>query len=214
MFDNFEALLQQSGVNLLQGQSVESLENKVRQYFVELLKWNQKINLVSRGDANYRLAYHFFDSLHYIHDLPEVGKGLDIGSGAGFPGIPVKLLRPELEIHLVESQRKRAGFLSHVIRTLGLSCIEAIWDRAENLVEEEEYQRHFDFVVFKAVSTLEACLQLGLPFLKPCGILILKKEPEIEIGMKNRACKIVNERIVTSLDGVRSMMMVFQKCST
>ena len=72
MSENFKIILQESGIDLTHGQSVRSLENKIQQYFAEILKWNQKINLVSRDDTHGRLPHHFFDSLHYVQDLPKV----------------------------------------------------------------------------------------------------------------------------------------------
>ena len=106
-----------------------------------------------------------FDSLQYTRALQPNFRVMDIGSGAGFPGIPLKIIFPEINLVLVESQRKRCSFMETAIREIGLEGAEVINVRAEDLSREKEGQ--FDAVIFRAVSGLKPCLILGNRFLAP-----------------------------------------------
>lgn len=187
-------------------------------FIEELRKWNQKINLTSEKEEEFILKRHFYDSLHFAKALHEAGDTLDIGSGAGFPGIPLKIVFPKMSMVLVESQRKRANFLKHVVRKMEFKNIEVVQERAENLAREKVYQDNFDYVLFRAVSKLEICLELGAPYLREGGKIIVKKGLDAEIPHKtismNPALSLIKEIPIKSWFGVESKLMVFQKCST
>ena len=138
-------------------------------YLKELLKWNEKINLTAIRSEKEIILKHFLDSLSVFPYLPKTSFLLDIGSGAGFPGIPLKIVNPLLDITLIDSTRKKVDFQRHIIRRLGLKRIEAIHGRVE---EKEILQRmggRFDIVISRAFSDLQSLLRLSSPLLKKGG---------------------------------------------
>lgn len=183
-------------------------------FLAEWKKWSRKIDLTSEDDARLVLEKHVFDSLQYARALRQDGNTMDIGSGAGFPGIPLKIVFPEMAMVLVESRRKRANYLKSVVNTLSLKNIEVINARAEEL--DEDYQRRFDQVIFKAVAPLRECLEWGFPFLKEGGRLVVKKEPGVGIaeGSYGKRYALVEKIPIKSLAGIASELLVFEKCST
>lgn len=188
------------------------------QFLAFLSEWNQwspKIDLTSEGDAQTVLEKHVFDSLQYARAIPENDPAvLDIGSGAGFPAIPLKIVRPGFRMVLVESRRKRANFLKSVARSLALRDLEVVHARAEELAREKNYPNRFDYVTFKSVAPLAECLSLALPFLKPGGRIIIKKEAETDISPESAGLRLKEEIPIQSFYGIPSKLMVFEKCST
>jgi 16S rRNA (guanine527-N7)-methyltransferase len=188
------------------------------QDFCSLLqKWNQKINLTSEKSALSIFEKHVFDSLQYLRWLDATHKTLDIGSGAGFPGIPIKIIHPDLNLTLIESQRKRCSFLREAIRSLKLNSADVAEGRVESFFDQETFSGRFDRVLFRGFSSLDTCLAVGLPFLKEGGQIILKKGPD-EIPDSTHEilpkARIVESKTVEGLEGHNSMMMVIEKCST
>jgi 16S rRNA (guanine527-N7)-methyltransferase len=183
-------------------------------FLAEWEKWSRKMDLTSENDARLVLEKHIFDSLQYARVLRKEGSTMDIGSGAGFPGIPLKIVYPGMDMVLVESRRKRANYLKSVVHVLSLKNIKVINARAEEL--DEEYQKRFDQVIFKAVAPLQECLELGLPFLREGGRLVVKKEPEADMTEGNWAkhYALKEKMPIQSLAGISSELLVFEKCST
>ncbi len=144
-------------------------------YLRELLKWNQKINLTAIRSERGVVLKHFLDSLSVVPFLPELSSLLDMGSGAGFPGIPLKIVRPELEITLIDSVRKKVDFQRHILRLLGLKGIEAIHGRVQDKAILQNYQERFDGVIARAFCDLRTLLGLSLPFLKERGVVMAMK---------------------------------------
>ena len=144
-------------------------------YYGELLAWNSKINLVSVKSDRDIIIKHFIDSLTllpYIRD--NTCRVLDIGSGAGFPGIPLKIAVNSLKVFLLESSRKKSSFLKHVIRSLDLTDTVVIHNRAE-LLMDEAYRGFFQIVTSRATFKLPQFLRMGAFFLAPRGSLIAMK---------------------------------------
>ena len=144
-------------------------------YYGELLAWNSKINLVSVKSDRDIIIKHFIDSLTllpYIRD--NTCRVLDIGSGAGFPGIPLKIAVNSLKVFLLESSRKKSSFLKHVIRSLDLTNTVVIHNRAE-LLMDEAYRGFFQIVTSRATFKLPQFLRMGAFFLAPRGSLIAMK---------------------------------------
>ena len=144
-------------------------------YYGELLAWNSKINLVSVKSDSDIIIKHFIDSLTllpYIRD--NTCRVIDIGSGAGFPGIPLKIAVNSLKVFLLESSRKKSSFLKHVIRRLNLTDAVVIHNRAE-LLMDEAYRGFFQIVTSRATSKLPEFLRMGASFLAPNGFLIAMK---------------------------------------
>ncbi len=183
----------------------------------EWARWNDKINLTAEGDAHAVIERHIFDSLQYVRGIknPE-GQVMDIGSGGGFPGIPLKVIFPGLKFVLVESQRKRTSFLRNCVRKMELANVEVLNQRAEDLADD--YRNRFDLVVFRGVGDILYCSKLAGPFLKVGGQVVIKKEPDArapefaeQAGYK---FQLADEIPFEGGTGVRSKLMLFAKSST
>ncbi|HWI40117.1 MAG TPA: 16S rRNA (guanine(527)-N(7))-methyltransferase RsmG [Verrucomicrobiae bacterium] len=155
----------------------------------ELRKWNRRINLTAIEDEHGIVVKHFLDSLTLLRHLPEEGSLLDIGSGGGFPSLPVKLLRPALSIVSVDSVDKKISFQKHIARLLELEGFLPLHLRAEAL--PARYPQYFDVVVSRAFSDLPKFTALALPLLKPQGLILAMKGRdggrEAEEGMEELA---------------------------
>ena len=154
-------------------------------YLAELLQWNRKINLTAIRSEKGIVLKHFLDSLSVYPHLPERSFVLDIGSGAGFPGIPLKIVHPAFEVTLIDSARKKVDFQRHVIRSLGLKRTEAIHGRVQDNGILRDLGGRFDIILSRAFSDLQTFLALGFPFLKAGGtVLAMKgKMDNNEIGL-------------------------------
>lgn len=144
------------------------------EYLEKVKFWNERINLTGMGDEERIVVAHFLDSLTVVSIVSENSKLLDIGSGAGFPGIPLKIVRLSLEITLLDSGQKKVFFMRDVIRSLGLKGIKAVYSRAEDIIDEVP-RGYFDFVVSRAVGKVENLIELGAPYLRGGGKLILMR---------------------------------------
>ncbi len=144
-------------------------------YLKELLKWNQKINLTAIRTEKGIVLKHFLDSLSVYPYVPHTSTLLDIGSGAGFPGIPLKIVQPSLEVTLIDSVRKKVDFQRHIIRKLGLKGIEAIHGRVQEKAILKGLEGRFEIVMSRAFSDLRTLLVLSVPFLKKRGIVLAMK---------------------------------------
>jgi 16S rRNA (guanine527-N7)-methyltransferase len=163
--------------------SVEQV-NSLFIYLAELKKWNRKINLTAIRDERDVIIKHVLDSLSYINGFgPPAGpRLLDMGSGAGFPALPIKVIKPDISVTLVESVKKKASFLRHVIRTLGLAGAEVIDKRIEEI--ENSSRSLYDVVTARAFATMGAALAAGAPFLRTGGLMVLSRGPEETISEK------------------------------
>lgn len=141
----------------------------------ELLVWNQKINLTAITDPIAVAVKHFLDSLTAARFLRPGATLLDIGSGGGFPGLPLKILMPSLSVTLIDASRKKVNFLKHVIRTLKLDNIEALHIRAEDLAGDPLYRNQFHVIVSRAISSLKLIHRLALPLLADEGVILALK---------------------------------------
>ena len=144
-------------------------------YLRELTKWNQKINLTAIRSEKGIVIKHFLDSLSVYPYLPIPSSLLDIGSGAGFPGIPLKMVQSFLQVTLIDSVRKKVDFQRHITRLLSLKGIEAIHGRVQDRHALQSLAGRFDIVISRAFSDLRTLLTLSFPFLKQDGILLAMK---------------------------------------
>jgi 16S rRNA (guanine527-N7)-methyltransferase len=144
-------------------------------YLKELLKWNQKINLTAIRTEKGIVLKHFLDSLSADPYLSGASTLLDIGSGAGFPGIPLKMVNPGLEVTLIDSVQKKVAFQRHIIRTLHLTGIEALHGRVQDQEVTQRLKERFDVVISRAFSDLSTLLILSQPFLKKGGKVLAMK---------------------------------------
>lgn len=151
-------------------------------YLQELLRWNQKGNLTAITSPKDIVIKHFLDSLLVVKAVSlEPDKQLiDIGTGAGFPGIPLKILQPSLKVTLVDSQLKRIRFLEHLVRCLELKDTQILHARAEVLGQDPAHREQYDYATARAVAELPVLLEYSLPLVKVGGLLIALKGPKGE----------------------------------
>ncbi len=159
-------------------------EEQTRQlmaYLVLLLEWNEKMNLTAITEEREVVLKHFADSLSLA---PAIGQGalsvIDVGTGAGFPGLPLKIARPEIRLTLLDSLQKRIGFLEEVTAQLGLENVSCIHSRAEDGGQNPAYREQFDLCVSRAVAALPILLEYCLPFVKVGGYFAALKGPDAE----------------------------------
>ena len=163
--------------------NIKISEEKNEQYFQYMnliLEWNEKINLTAIKDEKEFIVKHFIDSLTIDSLINDSKKLLDIGTGAGFPGIPLKINNPDINVTLIDSVNKKIMVLNDVIEKLGLEKTEALHVRAEELARENDYREKFDIVTTRAVSNLSTISEYMLPFVKIGGKAICMKGPNIE----------------------------------
>lgn len=149
----------------------EAATGKFQIYLDLLLKWNSKLNLTAIRDRESILQRHFVECIQCAQALPVLGPGatlLDLGSGAGLPGIPVAICRPEIRVTLAESQRKKSAFLREAVRTLGLHA-EVFDGRVENLAPEPS----FDFVTLRAVDNMAQACRSGIALVRLGGWIVV-----------------------------------------
>jgi len=173
--ENLKDKMEKIDINL----SKEQLE-QFYQYEKMLLEWNEKINLTSITEENEVILKHFVDSATISHYIKKDDKVADIGTGAGFPGVPLKIINSENDLVLIDSLNKRINFLKNVIEELRLKNIKAIHSRAEEIGHNKEYRQKFDIVTSRAVAKLNVLLEYMLPLTKIGGRCICLKGPNIE----------------------------------
>lgn len=154
--------------------------NQFYGYMQLLLEWNQKINLTAITKPEEIILKHFIDSMTIVKYIEENTKLIDIGTGAGFPGIPLKIIRPDIQIILIDSLNKRIKFLKEVIEKLGLEKIQALHFRVEELGKNKIYRETFDYATSRAVANLATLAEYMLPLVKKNGYCISMKGPNIE----------------------------------
>ena len=153
-------------------------------YLSELKEWNKKINLTSLKEDESIVTNHFIDSLSIIPYLPSSATVLDLGSGAGFPGVPLKIAAPALTITLLEATRKKANFLRHITRILGLTNIAVVECRAEKFSAAVPAHPGFSFVLARAFAPLKTLLRLGYPLVRQGGYLVAMKGEKADEELK------------------------------
>jgi 16S rRNA (guanine527-N7)-methyltransferase len=160
------------GVHLT-GRQVVSLVNYER----ELLEWNQKFNLTAIRDEEGIRTKHFLDSFSCVQAWKAVhpARLIDVGTGAGFPGIPLKILYPSMHLTLVESVGKKVTFCRHVVEKLGLDGVDVIQARAEDLGQMREHREKYDWAVARAVANLRVLSEYLLPLIQVGGMMLAQK---------------------------------------
>lgn len=171
---------------------------QLEKYFELLVEWNEKINLTAITDAEGVAIKHFADSLtlfNYV-DVPENSRVIDVGTGAGFPGIVLKIARPDIELTLLDSLNKRLVFLDNILTEIGLSA-QLIHSRAEDGGQNIDLRESYDFVVSRAVAQLNVLSEYCLPYARLGGSFVALKGPDAdnEISNAKRAVQILSGKI-------------------
>jgi len=152
-------------------------------YYRELTDWNRRVNLTAITGYEEVQVKHFLDSLTVTLALKPGDKGfrlIDVGSGAGLPGIPLKILMPDIKLTLLEATAKKAAFLNHISHKLGLEDVEVVVGRAEDIAHREQYREQFDIVLSRAVASLASLVELTLPFCAIGGRFIAQKKGAVD----------------------------------
>jgi 16S rRNA (guanine527-N7)-methyltransferase len=180
-------------------------------YQRELISWNERVNLTTVTDPEEVQVKHFLDSLSCLRIVdafsPDV-KCIDIGTGAGFPGLPLKIVRPSMRLTLLESVGKKARFLEHVVEVLGLEGVDVVHGRAEELGRHADYREVFGVAVARAVAQMAVLVEYALPLLRVGGIFVAQKGAEVreEVEAAQPAMRLMGGRLrelaVVSLPGL------------
>jgi 16S rRNA (guanine527-N7)-methyltransferase len=151
-------------------------------YYKELITWNEKMNLTGITDREEVYVKHFYDSLSisFFVSIRDVKRLADIGSGAGFPSIPLKILFPHLKVTIVDSLNKRIQFLNHLVQELNLTDVKCVHGRAEDVARLPEHRDQYDLVTARAVAKLAALNELCLPFTAIGGTFVAMKGSDIQ----------------------------------
>ena len=200
-FEQFKNLLKEELKNL----SIDISDVQVKQFYTYmnlLVEWNKKINLTAITEANEIITKHFIDSLIISKYLQEGKNVMDIGTGAGFPGIPLKIINNNIHIDLVDSLNKRITFLNEVITKLELNDINAIHSRAEDLARIVKYRENYDIVVSRAVARLNILDELCLPLVKVNGYFLALKglKAKEELKEASNGIKVLGGRVDEVID--------------
>ena len=176
----------QRGLDELNLTLTETQIDQFLKFYELLVEWNKVMNLTGITEYEEVVSKHFLDSLLMVnaYDMSKVSSVIDVGTGAGFPGIPLKIVFPEIKCVLLDSLGKRIKFLDEVVDNLGLNHIELIHGRAEDLAKKEGYRENFDLAVSRAVANLSSLSEYCIPFVKVGGAFIPYKSGNIEDELK------------------------------
>ena len=174
------------------GKIDEEKLNQFEIYSSLLVEWNEKMNLTGVTDPDGISVRHFADSISPLFhiDFPENSKIIDVGTGAGFPGVPIKIMRPDIKITLMDSLNKRITFLKEVREKTEISDVECVHARAEEFSRKEEYREKYDIGISRAVANLRVLSEYVLPFVKVGGYFISMKAMEIDEEINDAKEKI------------------------
>ncbi|MDD6010456.1 MAG: 16S rRNA (guanine(527)-N(7))-methyltransferase RsmG [Lachnospiraceae bacterium] len=197
----------------------ELQKNQFNRYYDLLIEWNDKINLTAITDKKDVIKKHFEDSLSItsVIDMNDIDSVIDVGTGAGFPGIPLKIVFPSLKLTLLDSLNKRINFLNTVVDELGLSDVTALHGRAEEIGRNASYRESFDLCVSRAVANLSTLSEFCLPFVKVGGYFVSYKSEKADIEYieaKNAINLLsggnvrIEDVIITDTDLTRKMVLI------
>ncbi|WP_081168348.1 16S rRNA (guanine(527)-N(7))-methyltransferase RsmG [Lactococcus garvieae] len=180
-------------------------KEQFERYFELLVEWNEKINLTAITEKKEVFLKHFYDSIAPIlYKLinNEAIKILDIGAGAGFPSLPMKIIFPELQVTIIDSLNKRINFLSLLAKELGLDHITLLHGRAEDFGQDLAYRGQFDIVTARAVARLSVLSELTIPFLKKNGRLLSLKAAKFdeELSDAKNAIAVLGSKFIEQID--------------
>lgn len=193
---------------LLKKVGVEIGENDVKKFFYFmnlLLEWNEKINLTAITEMDEVILKHFVDSLTVLKYLNDGESVVDIGTGAGFPGIPIAIMKPEVKVTLLDSLNKRILFLNDVIDSLNLNNVNTVHSRAEDFGKDKLSREKFDVAVSRAVANLSTLVEYLLPTVKVGGRCICMKGPNAELEIDD--AKFAIKELGGKIDKVEKIVL-------
>lgn len=181
--------------------NIELQEEQIEKMYVfmnEMIAWNKNVNLTAIIEPEEIILKHFIDSLTIAKNIKINASVIDVGTGAGFPGIPLKIIREDLNIVLLDSLNKRVTFLNHIIDTLHLKKIEAVHARVEEFAKNKKYRESFDIATSRAVANLSTLSEYLLPMIKIGGNAICMKGSEVEeeIEKSKNAINVLGGKII------------------
>jgi len=175
----------------------EEQANKFYKYMELLLEWNEKMNLTAITEPDEVILKHFIDSITVEKYINKEAKIIDVGTGAGFPGIPLSIIRNDLNITLMDSLNKRIKFLDEVIEKNNLINVDTVHSRAEELARNTDYREKFDVATSRAVASLNVLLEYMVPFIKVGGYCICMKGSNVDEELDNakKALDVLNCKV-------------------
>ncbi len=172
------------------------------QYFIELSDWNQRVNLTRIIEEDDVIAKHFLDSLSVLRAAPKLpARVIDVGTGAGFPGVVLKIVQPDIQLTLVESVRKKTAFLQHVVETLALKNVTVLHARAEEVGRDWSHRGKYGLAVARALAPLPVLAEYLLPLVKIGGLMVAQKgtNPVDEIAAARNAFGILGGKYIQNI---------------
>lgn len=192
--EHFVEQLNEKGIVLSENQM-----NQFQMYFETLVEWNEKMNLTAITEQSEVYLKHFYDSItaSFYLDLNQPLTICDVGAGAGFPSLPLKICFPHLKVTIVDSLKKRITFLNHLASELGLTEVAFYHDRAELFAQNNSFRQQFDLVTARAVAKMSVLSELCLPLVKPNGKFVALKGPNAQVELKeaDRAIKLLGGQL-------------------
>lgn len=218
-------------IQALREKDIHLNETQIQQfasYYQLLVDWNQKVNLTAITEEKEVYLKHFFDSLMPLWETPLENYNIklcDVGAGAGFPSIPLKIIHPEIQLTIVDSLKKRINFLDILVNELGLENVELLHARAEDMGQNADYRAQYDFVTARAVAQLNILAEFCIPLLKKGGhFLVLKgshSQTEEEIQEAQNALKVLGAKVLTKTEsylpqdeGERTLLLIKKTLDT
>lgn len=175
-------------------------------YYELLVEWNEKMNLTGITEKSQVYEKHFYDSITpaFYYDFTNVESVIDVGSGAGFPGIPLKICFPSLKLTILDSLNKRLVFLQEVARQLELKNVEFVHGRAEDAGRDKKYREQFDMAIARAVARMNVLTELCIPFVKLGGVFLVMKGANVEEELNE------GKKAIKSLGGKTEKVETFE----